>query len=121
MLREDRVLKDSVVRRAEEPGRPPARGRSIRKRSKFEVRWQDWAVAVALGAIMLLLGALALVVWGGWSHQRDVARAMEPPPVAGPVAAPPASTAGSAAGASHRAAVERKATDPRPADSGTRH
>ena len=49
-------------------------------RSRFEVRWQDWAVAIALGAIMLLLAVLALVTWGGWSHQRDVARAMEPPP-----------------------------------------
>jgi hypothetical protein len=55
----------------------------MRKRSRFEVGWQDWAVALALGALVLLLGALALVAWGGWSHQRDVARAMEPPPAAG--------------------------------------
>jgi hypothetical protein len=52
----------------------------MRKRSRLDVRWQDWAIAVALGAIALLLCALALVTWGGWSHQRDVARAMEPPP-----------------------------------------
>ncbi|HUO94995.1 MAG TPA: hypothetical protein VMT92_02080 [Steroidobacteraceae bacterium] len=50
--------------------------------------WQDWAVAIALGAIALLLGALALVTWGGWSHQRDVARAMEPPPKDGAAPAP---------------------------------
>jgi hypothetical protein len=59
----------------------------MRRRSRFEVGWQDWAVAIALGAIALLLAALALVLWGGWSHQRDVARAMEPPPVAAPVTA----------------------------------
>lgn len=54
----------------------------MRKRSRFDTRWQDWAVAFALGAILLLLFALALVAWGGWSHQRDVARAMEEPPKA---------------------------------------
>ncbi|HXQ30437.1 MAG TPA: hypothetical protein VN790_00535 [Steroidobacteraceae bacterium] len=52
----------------------------MRKRSRLDVRWQDWTIAVAIGAIALLLCALALMTWGGWSHQRDVARAMEPPP-----------------------------------------
>ena len=33
--------------------------------------------------IVVLLCALALVTWGGWSRQRDVARAMEPPPKSG--------------------------------------
>jgi len=56
------------------------RDRQMRRRSRFDVGWQDWAVAIALGAIVVLLGAIALVTWGGWSHQRDVARAMEPPP-----------------------------------------
>ncbi len=51
-----------------------------RRRSRFDVGWQDWAVALAIGAIVLLLGALALATLGGWSHQRDVARAMQPPP-----------------------------------------
>ncbi len=54
----------------------------MQKHSKFDVRWQDWLVAIAIGAIAVLLLALALVTWGGWSHQRDVARAMQPPPVA---------------------------------------
>jgi hypothetical protein len=53
------------------------------RRSKFDVSWKDWAVAVALGAIVVLLFVLALVTWGGWSRQRDVARAMEPPPRSG--------------------------------------
>lgn len=54
----------------------------MRKRFRFDTRWQDWGVAVALGAIVLFLFALALVTWGGWSRQRDVARAMEPPKTA---------------------------------------
>jgi hypothetical protein len=53
------------------------------RRSKFDVSWKDWAVAIALGAIVVLLFVLALVTWGGWSRQRDVARAMEPPPKSG--------------------------------------
>jgi hypothetical protein len=57
----------------------------MRKRSKFDVGWQDWALALALGALVLLLLVLAMVAWGGWSHQRDVARAMEAPPAAPPV------------------------------------
>jgi heme/copper-type cytochrome/quinol oxidase subunit 1 len=56
---------------------------TMRRRSKFEVSWKDWAVAIALGAIVVLLCVLALVTWGGWSRQRDVARAMEPPPKSG--------------------------------------
>lgn len=52
----------------------------MRRRSKFDVGWQDWALALALGALVLLLLALALAAWGGWSHQRDVARAMASPP-----------------------------------------
>jgi len=52
----------------------------MRKRSKFDVGWQDWALALALGGLVLLLLALALAAWGGWSHQRDVSRAMESPP-----------------------------------------
>ena len=59
----------------------------MRKRSPFDTGWQDWAVAIALGAIVVSLFALALVTWGGWSHQRDVARAMEPPKVEGSGAA----------------------------------
>jgi Flp pilus assembly protein CpaB len=50
----------------------------MRRRSRIDPTWQDWAVAIALGAIVALLGALSLVAWGGWSRQRDVARAMEP-------------------------------------------
>ncbi|MCX7058736.1 MAG: hypothetical protein NTZ79_16595 [Proteobacteria bacterium] len=42
--------------------------------------WQDWALALALGGLVLLLFVLTLAAWGGWSHQRDVARAMESPP-----------------------------------------
>lgn len=57
----------------------------MRKRSKFDVGWQDWALALALGALVLLLLTLAMVAWGGWSHQRDVARAMETPPPPPPV------------------------------------
>ena len=52
----------------------------MRRRSKFDVGWQDWALALALGGLVLLLFVLALAAWGGWSHQRDVARAMESPP-----------------------------------------
>lgn len=54
----------------------------MRKRSKLEAGWQDWALALALGALVLLLFGLALATLGGWSHQRDVARAMESPPKA---------------------------------------
>ena len=67
----------------------------MRRRSRIDPSWQDWAVAIALGAIVVLLGALGLAAWGGWSRQRDVARAMEPPPrvppaasAAGPATAP---------------------------------
>jgi hypothetical protein len=55
----------------------------MRKRSRVDVRWQDRAVAAALGAIALLLCALALVTWGGWSHQRDVVRALDAPAAPG--------------------------------------
>jgi hypothetical protein len=75
-----------------------------RKRSRFDVGWQDWAVALAIGAIVLLLGALALATLGGWSHQRDVARAMQPPPGPaepgiGPRTSPAPRHGGGAAGA----------------------
>ena len=63
-------------------------------RFRFEVGWQDWAVAIALGALVLLLAMLALITWGGWSHQRDVARAMEPPRAEGPDHPPAPSEAG---------------------------
>jgi len=57
----------------------------MRKRSKFDVGWQDWALALALAGLVLLLIGLAVVAWGGWSHQRDVARAMEAPPREAPL------------------------------------
>ena len=57
----------------------------MRKRSKFDVGWQDWALALALAGLVLLLIGLAVVAWGGWSHQRDVTRAMEAPPTPAPV------------------------------------
>jgi hypothetical protein len=76
------------------------------KRSRFDVGWQDWAVALALGAIVLLLGALALATLGGWSHQRDVARAMEPPPGQGAARPAPAADAAHPAAAPRRGAGE---------------
>ena len=56
----------------------------MRKRSKFDVGWQDWVLALALAGLVLLLLVLAMVAWGGWSHQRDVAQAMAKPAVPPP-------------------------------------
>jgi heme/copper-type cytochrome/quinol oxidase subunit 1 len=79
----------------------------MRKRSKFDVGWQDWAVAIALGAIVLLLAALALVTYGGWSHQRDVARAMEPKEAAPAEPKPQPPPAAGGAGGEHAPAARR--------------